>query len=190
MPTTRYEQQGLRGIGVIWALAAALLASACGGGSSGPVTEHSGAVTVQGPPDGTPCSAANGVGIAGDADANHVAVTCSEQLYTLSGVISGLTRAGLALANGAHIVRVAPNATSFTLPAPLAHTNRYAVTVASQPAGLTCSVRNGSGSMPASNVTNVRVKCLDTDTVDGTAGALNTTGLVLFLGLARSTRLR
>jgi len=177
MPTTRYEQQGLRGIGVILALAAALLASACGGGSSGPVTEQSGAATVQGTPDGTPCSAANGV-------------TCSEQLYTLSGVISGLTRAGLALANGAHIVRVAPNATSFTLPAPLAHTNRYAVTVASQPAGLTCSVRNGSGSMPASNVTNVRVKCLDTDTVDGTAGALNTTGLVLFLGLARSTRLR
>src|SRR5258708_34063689 len=41
MSTTRYEHKDLRGIGVIGALAAALLASACGDESSDPATHHS-----------------------------------------------------------------------------------------------------------------------------------------------------
>jgi hypothetical protein len=35
----------------------------------------------------------------------------------------------------------------------------YAVTVSTQPSGLTCSIANGSGTMPAANVTNVTVTC-------------------------------
>ena len=199
MSTTRYEHKDLRGIGVIGALAAALLASACGDESSDPATQHSGgsvlnagsayAATAQGTPDGLTCSVANDVGTADIANVNDGVATCSEKLYTLGGTISGLTRAGLVLANGANTESVAANAISFTLAAPVAHAKRYAVTVATQPAGLTCSVSNGSGLMPASNITRVKVKCLDNaDSVGASARDLNPTGLVLFLALARSAR--
>ena len=199
MSTTRYEHKDLRGIGVIGALAAALLASACGDESSDPTTQHSGgsvlnagsayAATVQGTPDGLTCSVANDVGTADIANVNDGVATCSEKLYTLGGTISGLTRAGLVLANGADIVPVAANTTSLSLPTPVAYTHGYAVTVASQPEGLICSVSNGSGLMPASNITNIKVKCLDNaDSVGASARDLNPTGLVLFLALARSAR--
>ena len=175
---------------MVWALAAALLASGCGGGSSGPVTLHSeGSVTtyaLNGLVAGLTGCVANG---AGTAKVNNVVGTCPDEFYTLGGTINGLTRTGLALANGANIVSVAPNTTSFKLPTPVAYANSYAVTVAAQPAGLTCSVSNGSGLMPAGNVTGVRVKCLEnTYTIGGTASDVNAKGLVLFLGLARSAR--
>jgi hypothetical protein len=191
----RYEHVELRGIGVIWALAAAFVASGCGGGSSGPVfgsvlnAESAFSVTVQDTSDDSKCSVANGVGSTDAANANDVVVPCSEKLYTVGGAISGLTRTGLVLANGANIVSVAANTTSFSLPAPVVYTTSYAVTVATQPAGLTCSVSNGSGLMPAGNVTSVKVKCLDNAyTVGGTAKDLNAKGLVLLLELARSAR--
>jgi len=233
MSATRYEDQDLRGIRAICAVAAALLASACDGSSEpvvlqsdGPVTTYalsgsvsglagtglmladrgvavtvssgatsftfgsvlnagsSYAVTVQSAPDGLTCSVANGVGTAGTADVSNVAVTCTHKFYTLAGTIRGLTGAGLVLANRGNTVSVPANSTSFTLPTPVAYSKRYAVRVATQPAGLTCSVSNGSGAMPAGDVTSVNVNCLDeANTVGGTAK-----GLVLLLGLARSAR--
>jgi len=159
MSTARFEHQDLRGIAAVWALAAALLANGCGDGLADPVGLQSAAAAT------------------------------SEKFYTLGGTISGLNRAGLVLANGANIVPVAANTTSFTLPMPVAYANGYGVTVAVQPAGLSCAVGNGSGSMPAPDVTSVKVKCLDeADTIGGTAKGLNAKGLVLFLGLARSAR--
>lgn len=189
MSTTQYGHKVLRGIPVVWALAAALLASGCGDGSSGSLTPQSGgSVTtyaLNGLVAGLTGCVANGVGT---AKVNNV-VTCPEEFHTLGGTISGLTRTGLTLANGANMVPVAANTTSFKLPTPVAYANSYAVTVASQPAGLTCSVSNGSGLMPAGNVTGVKVKCLEnTHTIGGTAGDVNAKGLVLFLGLARSAR--
>ena len=238
MAATRYEDGDLRGIGVICAVAAALLASACDGTSEplvlqsdrpvttyalsgsisglagtglvladrgATVTMDSGAtsftfgsvldagsayaVTVQSAPDGLTCSVANGVGTAATGDVSNVVITCSDKLYNLGGTIRGLTGAGLVLANRDNTVSVPANSTSFTLPTPVPYTNRYAVTVATQPAGLTCSVSNGSGTMPASDVTSIKVKCLDNAyTVGGIAKDLNTTGLVLLLALARSAR--
>lgn len=190
MSTTQFEHEDLRGIRVVWALAAALLASGCGGGSSRPVTLQSGgSVTtyaLNGLVAGLTGCVANGVST---AKVNNVVVTCPDEVYTLGGTISGLTRTGLALANGANIVSVAANTTSFKLPTPVAYANSYAVTVATQPAGLTCSVSNGSGLMPARNVTGVSVKCSEnTYTIGATASDVNAKGLVLFLGLARSAR--
>jgi hypothetical protein len=155
MSTTRYEGPDLRGIAVTWALAAALLAGACGGESSELLTR------------------------AGDGS-----IAAPAKFHTLGGTISGLTRPGLVLANGTDTVSVAANATTFTLPAPVATHDTYAVTVAGQPAGLTCSVSKGSGAMPASEVTHVKVRCSDNpSTVGGNARTL-----VLLLGLARSAR--
>jgi len=159
MSTARFAHQALRGIAAVCALAAALLANGCGDGSTEPLSLQS----------------------AGAAT--------SEKFHTLGGTISGLTRTGLVLANGANIVSVSANTTSFALPTPVAYADSYGVTVATQPAGLSCMVSNGSGSMPANDVTSVKVKCVDdADTVGGTAKGLNAKGLVLFLGLARSAR--
>jgi len=195
MSTTRYELEHLRGIGLILALSAALLASGCGGGSSAPVAlQSAGAVMTYALRDATDslaCSAADGVETAGTADVNKVVASCSEKSYTLGGTISGLTHTGLVLANGASIVPVPAHTTSFTLPTPVAYAGRYAVTVAAQPAWLTCSVSNGAGLMPASNVTSVKVRCLDnTDPPDANARSFKAAGLVLFLELARSARPR
>jgi hypothetical protein len=186
MSATRYQDGDLRAIGVICAVAAALLASACDGSSDPLVLQ----ATVQSAPNGSTCSTANGVATAATADVSNVVVTCSDKFYTLGGTIRGLTGAGLVLANGDNTVSVPANSTSFTLPTPLPYTNRYAVTVAAQPAGLTCSVSNGSGAMPASDVTSIKVKCLDNaNTVGGITKDLNATRLVLLLALARSARL-
>jgi hypothetical protein len=187
--------EDLRGIGLIWALLAALLASGCGGGSSGPIgLQSAGSVmtyALQDASDILACSASNGVGTAGSGDVNKVVASCSEKFYTLGGTISGLTRTGLVLASGANIVTVAAHTTSFTLPTSVAYANPYAVTVAAQPAGLTCSVSNGAGLMPASSVTSVKVRCLDNaDPAGANARSMNATGLVLLLGLARSARPR
>jgi hypothetical protein len=195
MSTTRYELEDPRGIGLICALSAALLATSCGGGSSGAVAlQSAGSVmtyALQDASDILACGSANSVGTAGTADVNKVVASCSEKVYTLGGTISGLTRTGLVLANGANIVPVPAYTTGFTLPTLVAYANRYAMTVAAQPAGLTCSLSNGAGLMPASNVTSVKVKCLDNaDPAGATARGLNATRLVLLLELARSARPR
>src|SRR5207244_10058878 len=68
----------------------------------------------------------------------------------------------------------------------------YSVSVATQPSGMTCSVPNGSGWMPAAPVTNVAVKCSPLPyTVGGTVNGLTQAGLVLANGgglLTRSAR--
>jgi hypothetical protein len=110
---------------------------------------------------------------------------------TAAAVICSLAAAVLASdsGGGSPVSAVARGAeTGLTLPAPVARDKRHAVTLAAQPAGLTCSARNGSGSM-SGNAANVKVKCPDdSDTTDATARAPNAAGLVLFLGLARSAR--
>lgn len=159
MSTARFEHEYPRAIAAIWALAAALFANGCGDGSTDP------------------------------ASLQAAGAATSETFHTLGGSISGLTRTGLVLANGANTVSVAANTTSFTLPTPVAYANGYGVTVAAQPAGLNCMVSNGSGSMPASDVTSLKVKCVDDEaTVGATDKGLNARGLVVFLGLARSAR--
>jgi hypothetical protein len=45
--------------------------------------------------------------------------------------------------------RVPANATHFTMPTAIAYGSTYAVSVQTQPAGLTCTVGGGTGTMPA-----------------------------------------
>ena len=140
-------------------------------------------VTVKSAPVGLTCSVANGTGTVGTANVSNVVVTCADQSYSLGGSISGLTTAGLVLANGADRVAVPPNAGAFTLPTAVAFTSSYAVTVATQPVGLSCSVVNGTGSMTAGNVSNVMVNCSDQAyRLGGTVHGLTTSGLVLANG--------
>jgi 6-phosphogluconolactonase (cycloisomerase 2 family) len=131
----------------------AALVTACGGGSGSSYT----------PPPTTPTP------------------TPTPSTYTIGGTVSGLTGSGLVLAdNGGDNLTVAANATSFTFATPLAAGAAYAVTVATQPTGQTCTVAGGSGTVASSNVTTVAVTCASgTFTVGGTISGLTGSGLVL-----------
>lgn len=80
--------------------------------------------------------------------------------YSVGVSISGLGVAtGLALANGGETQVVPANAISFVFSTKLAPGASYGVSVASQPAGLNCTVVGGAGTVATSNVDTVSVKC-------------------------------
>ncbi len=141
-------------------------------------------VTVQTQPTGETCTVAGGTGMIESANVANVVVTCSNQAYSLGGTIGGLNGSGLVLANGTDTLAVTSGATSFTMPTPVAYTSSYALTVKTQPAGLACAVGNGTGTMPASAVTNVSITCTDQPfTLGGAINGLgNNAGLTLTNG--------
>ncbi len=140
------------------------------------------AVIVTATPIGLTCTVISGSGFMPAADVTNISVVCSNLAYPISGTVSGLNGPGLTLVNGADSVAVPINATSFMLP-PVAHASPYDVKVGASP-GLTCSVSNGSGIMPAAPVTNVSVTCSDKAyTLGGTITGLNASGLKLTDGI-------
>jgi hypothetical protein len=116
-------------------------------------------VSVQLQPDALKCAVVNGTGTVGTANITNVEVNCVSPSFSLGGTISGLTAAGLVLANGAATVSPAAAATSFTFPTSLVTAASFNVTVATQPSGQTCTVSNGQGVILTSSVDNVVVAC-------------------------------
>jgi DNA-binding beta-propeller fold protein YncE len=99
--------------------------------------------------------------------------------YTVGGTISGLSASGLVLAdNGGNNLTVSSGATTFVFPTPLQSGATYAVTVATQPIGETCTVASGTGTITA-NVASVAVTCKALYTIGGTVSGLSASGLVL-----------
>jgi hypothetical protein len=90
-----------------------------------------------------------------------MAVSCAQNRYTVGGTISGLTVAGLELTNGSTPGTVLPaqDATTFVFPSTVADGESYGVTVLKQPAGLTCTVSNGTRVMGEQAVTDIAVSC-------------------------------
>lgn len=101
--------------------------------------------------------------------------------YSIGGAVSGLTGTGLVLQdNGGDNLTVNNNG-AFTFATKVNSGGAYAVTVATQPSGQTCTVASGSGTATA-NVTNVAVSCVSTAstvTVGGSVSGLTGNGLVL-----------
>jgi hypothetical protein len=100
-----------------------------------------------------------------EAGAREAAATT----HTVGGTLTGL-------AAGAHIVLQNADNAELTLDAdgtfafspPLAAGSTYAVTVRTDPEGETCTVKNGSGTVGSSDVTNVAVTCAaETFTIGG-----------------------
>jgi pimeloyl-ACP methyl ester carboxylesterase len=88
--------------------------------------------------------------------------------YSVGGVVSGLTGAGLVLQNnGGDDLPIAANG-SFTFGTALTAGAPYTVSVKSQPLGQTCVVGNGSGVVASAAVTGVAVSCSAT----GAAGTI------------------
>jgi hypothetical protein len=115
-----------------------------------------------------------------------VSITCSDEGYSVGGTVSGLTAPGLVLSAGGDTYAVPANATRFTMPAAVADGGRYAVSVRTQPAGLTCTVSRGTGTMPAGGVTEIGVTCAASHyTLGGSISGLTAAGLVLTDGVER-----
>lgn len=131
------------------------------------------------------CVVSNGAGTVGSVDVTNVLVTCAgqpPQLYTVGGRVSGLTGSGLVLKlNGGSDLAMSTNGL-FNFPGGLPTGTHYEVTVGAQPSGQVCTVTDGSGTIGAANVSNVRVACaVPTYTVGGTVSGLSGGGLVLRL---------
>src|SRR5438309_4830274 len=102
--------------------------------------------------------------------------------YTIGGTVAGVTGSGLVLQlNGGSNLSVNASATTFTFATALAGSSNYNVTVLTQPTSPNqlCTVASGSGTVGASNVTNISVTCANSFTIGGTVSGLTGSGLVL-----------
>jgi hypothetical protein len=118
------------------------------------------AVTVATQPAGQTCVVSNGSGTA-NANVTNIAVTCTANAtYNVGGAVSGLGT-GLTVVlrnNGSDNLAVNANGV-FTFGTKIASGLPYAVTVFTQPAGQTCTVTQGTGTVSGANVTSVAVAC-------------------------------
>lgn len=83
---------------------------------------------------------------------------------TVSGTVEGLAGSGLVLRNNdGDDVPIAISDTSFQFPTPLFEGDTYNVTVATQPwaTAQSCNVTDGAGVVSASDVTDVRISCVE-----------------------------
>jgi len=80
--------------------------------------------------------------------------------FSVGGTVTGLVGTGLKLQD-LHLVPITPGNGPFTFTLPTQSGSPYEVTILAQPSNpvQVCTVRNGSGTMGNSNVTNVEVDC-------------------------------
>ncbi|MEP7297032.1 MAG: 3-carboxymuconate cyclase, partial [Burkholderiales bacterium] len=132
------------------------------------------AVTVGTQPTGQTCTVANGSGAGVTADIADVAVTCSTNTFTIGGTVTGLASGQQVTLNnnGANPTTVLANG-AFEFSTPVNFNSSYAVTVATQPTGQTCSVSTGTGAGVTANVTTANISCsTNTFTIGGTVTGL------------------
>jgi len=132
------------------------------------------AVTVFSQPAGQSCSVTNGSGTVQGAAVSHLGVACSDDTYNIGVAVSGLI-AGQSLVlqdNGGDNLTVSANQ-SFNFPTPVPSGSPYAVTILGAPAGESCAVTNGSGTVVSSNITGIAVLCTPNPyTIGGTLSGL------------------
>lgn len=119
-------------------------------------------VTVSVQPDGLTCTVTYlGSGTISGANVTNVGVTCVDNApltYSVGGTVSGLAGTVGLQNNGADTLAVTANG-SFTFSTPIEDGGAYSVTVSAQPAGQTCSVTNGAGTVSGADVATVGVTC-------------------------------
>lgn len=140
-------------------------------------------VAVQIAPQIVQIKAASSVANAKGLAAISVYNSESGRSYTLGGSISGLTGAGLVIANNTDTISVASSGTAFTFAQKLGASESYSVAVKTQPSGQTCTVSNASGAIATQSVSNVAITCrTNSQKVGGTITGLSSAGLVLLNG--------
>jgi small nuclear ribonucleoprotein (snRNP)-like protein len=116
-------------------------------------------ITLKTIPENVQCTLANGSGRINYFTQLQATVSCFNTPYDLGGTATGLTSGVLVLANGSATVSLPAGTTTWKFPAQVSNGALYGISVLNQPAGLTCTVANGSGTMPTANVTTVAVTC-------------------------------
>ncbi|MBY0242806.1 MAG: hypothetical protein K2X55_26185, partial [Burkholderiaceae bacterium] len=101
-------------------------------------------ILVKSNPVGQVCTPSNNKGRANYYSYTQTVITCTTDLYTLGGTVSGL-KGTLVLANGPITVSVPAGATTFSFGKSVPNQLPYGITVLSQPTGQTCTVQNGIG---------------------------------------------
>jgi len=88
-------------------------------------------------------------------------VFASVPSFSVGGTVSGLVGSGLVLQNDNGDVRAITSNGPFTFPTELIDGANYEVTVQSEPTGPNqiCEIANGTGTINASDVTNIQVTC-------------------------------
>ncbi|MBX3224431.1 MAG: hypothetical protein KF795_28200 [Labilithrix sp.] len=114
------------------------------------------------------CTVSNGVGQIAAANVADVNVDCTTNSFTIGGTLK-LPSGTVTLQNNASDdLPAGPGAVPFTFGTSQLSGTTYDVTVPSPPAGTTCSVTNGGGTVGAANVTDVIVDCTQTTIFDYT----------------------
>ena len=139
-------------------------------------------VTVATQPDGQTCAVTSGTGTLAGADVSGISVSCADNSYTIGGQITGLISGDpVVLQNNGGDNLTLTSDGAFTFSAPIPYTTAYSVTVLTQPSAPseTCTVTNGAGKVPNSNVNNVAVVCaLNSFTVGGSVSGLTPGGSI------------
>lgn len=137
-------------------------------------------VTVQTNPDTQTCTVTSGSGTVASQSISNISITCVDNFGALSGTVTGhLVNEGVILQNGTELLPIY-GSTSFTFANKLKQGDSYSISVYSETSGRTCSISNGTGTMTASGVSNVRVTCAtNTYNLGGTISGLVTSGLKL-----------
>lgn len=111
------------------------------------------------PPRSQTCVVANGTGTMATSDVANVAVTCTTNTFDVGGNATGVSGGTLVLRNnGGNDLSVSADG-SFTFTNKIASGGAYAVSVAAPPAGKTCTVTAGSGTVTSAAIANVSVAC-------------------------------
>lgn len=116
-------------------------------------------ITLKTIPENVQCTLNNGSGRINYFTQLQATVSCFNTPYDLGGTATGLTSGVLVLANGSTTVSLPAGTTTWKFPSQVSNGALYGITVLNQPTGLTCTVANGTGTMPTANVTSVAVTC-------------------------------
>lgn len=127
------------------------------------------------------CTVSNGSGTVTTAAISNVSVSCTTSSFAVGGRVSGLAGTGLVIANGVEQLPVSGDG-PFTFATALPSGTAYGVTIATQPSDpeQVCTISNGSGTIGASNITNIEIACTTVQyTIGGTISGLAGQGLRL-----------
>ena len=131
-------------------------------------------VVISIPPTDQNCSVENGQGTMGTTNVTNIRVICLTR-NTLGGTLSGLI-SGRAVtlrdAVSGQLLMLFTNGT-FVFPAPIEQGQPYNVGILFQPTNQQCRVENGVGIMGSTNVTTIRVICVNTYSLGGTLVGLD-----------------
>ncbi|MCP4105642.1 MAG: hypothetical protein GY749_08915, partial [Desulfobacteraceae bacterium] len=115
-------------------------------------------VTVLTQPLGQIGPITRGSGTLAGADVTNVAANCVNT-YTIGGTVSGLTGTLVLQNNGGDDLTLTADG-AFTFATALGDGSAYNVTVLTQPAGQTCTITTGSGTLAGADVMGVAANCV------------------------------